>query len=147
MVLAYAKTIWAHVSFERIAAGPGLSVIHSALAPLHWKDDGKFTPVEVTRLAQSGDLHAQDTVACFCSILGNLAGNLALTLGAKAGIFIGGGVVQKLGPLFDTVAFRRSFENKGRFEEYLKRIPTYRITAEYPAFVGISAILAQQSAH
>ncbi|MGF6876936.1 glucokinase [Paraburkholderia sp. MM5477-R1] len=147
MVLAYAKKNWTHVSFERVAAGPGLSVIHSALAALHRKDGRTVVPAEVTRLAQAGDLHALDTVACFCSILGNLAGNLALTLGAKAGIFIGGGVVQKLGTQFNTSVFRRSFENKGRFNEYLKRIPTYRITADYPAFVGIAAILAQQSAH
>ncbi|MCO1368652.1 glucokinase [Burkholderia multivorans] len=146
MVLAYAKKNWTHVSFERVAAGPGLSVIHSALATLHCKDGRTVVPAEVTRLAQAGDLHALDTVACFCSILGNLAGNLALTLGAKGGIFIGGGVVQKLGTLFDASVFRRSFEKKGRFNEYLKRIPTYRITADYPAFVGIAAILSQQSA-
>jgi glucokinase len=66
------------------------------------------------------------------------------TLGTKGGVFVGGGVVQKLGPLFDAVAFRSSFERKGRFDGYLKRIPTYRITADYPAFMGIAAILAQQ---
>ncbi|MDD7960672.1 glucokinase, partial [Klebsiella pneumoniae] len=74
--------------------------------------------------------------------LGGFAGNLAVTLGALGGIYIGGGVVLKLGELFEKSPFRARFEEKGRFESYLASIPTFLITAEYPAFLGVSEILA-----
>jgi glucokinase len=67
-----------------------------------------------------------------------------VTLGALGGIYIGGGVVPHLGTLFQASPFRRRFEAKGRFEAYLANIPTFVITAEYPAFLGVSAILDEQ---
>jgi glucokinase len=80
----------------------------------------------------------------FCAILGTFAGNLAVTLGALGGVYIGGGVVLKLGELFLKSRFRERFESKGRFSDYCANVPTYLITADYPAFLGVSAILAEQ---
>ena len=48
-------------------------------------------------------------------------------------------VMNSLGERFDLSGFRARFESKGRFGAYLAAIPTYVITAEYPAFVGVSA--------
>ncbi|WP_084545272.1 glucokinase [Derxia gummosa] len=83
-----------------------------------------------------------DTVECFCRMLGTVASDVAVTLGAVGGIYIGGGVVPRLGELFDRSGFRARFEHKGRFEGYLRDIPTYLITAPNPAFLGVGAILA-----
>ena len=77
-------------------------------------------------------------------MLGTVAGNLAVTLGAQGGVYIGGGIVPRLGERFVTSCFRTRFEQKGRFATYLAQVPTYVITAEYPAFVGVSAILAER---
>ncbi len=78
-------------------------------------------------------------------MLGTVAGNLAMTLGALGGMYIGGGIVPRLGHLFTGSQFRNRFEAKGRFSTYLSQIPTHVITAEYPAFLGVSAILTEKT--
>jgi glucokinase len=144
-VLHFARKKWSHVSFERVAAGPGIELIYRALAARDKKRlPASVEPAEVVKRALGGDAFAAEALDCFCGILGTFAGNIAMTLGALGGIYIGGGVVPKLGDFFVHSSFRRRFEAKGRFESYLANIPTYVITAEYPAFLGVSAILAEQ---
>ena len=145
LVLQYARETFPHVSCERICSGPGIALIYRALAAR----DGKHVPADidtphVVAQAHSGDALALETVECFCGILGAFAGSIALTLGALGGVYIGGGVALKLGELFTRSSFRERFEAKGRFAQYLANVPTYLITAEYPAFLGVSAILAEQ---
>jgi glucokinase len=77
----------------------------------------------------------------FCGALGTAAGNLAITLGALGGVYIGGGIVPRLGEFFDLSAFRARFEAKGRFSAYLAAIPTWVITAANPALRGVAAAL------
>ena len=79
----------------------------------------------------------------FCSMLGTMAGNLALTLGARGGVCIGGGIVPRLGHAFVLSPFRQPFEAKGRFQPYLAAIPTFVVTHPLPAFLGCAALLAQ----
>jgi glucokinase len=145
LVMRYARRKFAHVSFERVCAGPGLELIYRALAE---RDEvavaDSFTAADVTTRALAGEALALEAVNCFCAILGTFAGNIAVTLGALGGIYIGGGIVLKLGELFHKSPFRDRFEAKGRFQQYLSGIPTYIITAEYPAFLGVSAILSEQ---
>jgi glucokinase len=78
----------------------------------------------------------------FCGALGTAAGNLAITLGARGGVYIGGGIVPRLGDFFAQSAFRTRFEDKGRFSSYLAAIPTWVITAANPALRGVAAALA-----
>ena len=78
----------------------------------------------------------------FCALLGTVAGNLALTLGARGGVYIGGGIVPRLGTRFDASAFRARFEGKGRYADYLRPIPVWVITApESPALMGAARSL------
>jgi glucokinase len=145
LVLQYARKKWSHVSFERVSAGPGIEVIYRALAARDKKRvPTHFDTSEVVKRALEGEPLAAESVDVFCGILGTFAGNIAVTLGALGGIYIGGGVVPRLGEFFARSSFRARFEAKGRFEGYLRNVPTYVITAEYPAFLGVSAILAEQ---
>ncbi|AXE91599.1 bifunctional transcriptional regulator/glucokinase [Paraburkholderia sp. 22099] len=145
IVLQYARKKWSHVSFERVAAGPGIEVIYRALAGRDKKRvAASVDTVEIVKRALEGEPLAAESVDVFCGILGTFAGNIAVTLGALGGIYIGGGVVPRLGEFFARSSFRKRFEAKGRFEAYLQNVPTYVITAEYPAFLGVSAILAEQ---
>ncbi|CAB3720193.1 Glucokinase [Paraburkholderia sediminicola] len=145
IVLQYARKKWSHVSFERVAAGPGLEVIYRALAGRDKKRvAANVDTIEIVKRAMEGEPLAAESVDVFCGILGTFAGNIAVTLGALGGIYIGGGVVPRLGEFFARSSFRKRFEAKGRFEAYLQNVPTYVITAEYPAFLGVSAILAEQ---
>jgi len=77
-------------------------------------------------------------------LLGSVAGNLALTLGAKGGVYIGGGIVPRLGDWFARSPFRRRFEAKGRFQPYLAEIPVWVINAsQSPALAGAAVALDQ----
>lgn len=126
-----------HVSAERLLSGKGLELICAAIS-------GKtLDAAEITHRALDGSCaDCLRTVEHFCAILGSMAGNVALTLGATGGMYIGGGIVPRLGSLFAASAFRQRFEAKGRLSSFLAQIPTYLITEEYPAFLGVSAMLA-----
>jgi glucokinase len=83
----------------------------------------------------------------FCAMLGTVAANLALTLGAQGGIYIAGGVVPRLGARFAHSDFRARFETKGRLSPYLAAMPTYVVTHELPAFLGCAAMLTDAPAY
>jgi glucokinase len=143
-ILQYAWREWRHVSNERIISGPGMELIHQALA----QRNGVEAPPRSAADIVSGALEQKDALClevleCFCGMLGGAAANLAVTLGAFGGIFIGGGIVPRMGEWFARSPFRTRFEAKGRFSTYLSDIPTYVITTTNPAFHGVAAILAE----
>lgn len=143
-VLRYCWKKFPHVSAERLVSGTGIELIYEALAArTAGKVDALGTPEIVKRALAGSDPLCMETVECFCAMLGTVAANLAVTLGALGGIYIGGGVVPRLGDYFARSPFRARFENKGRFSNYVAQIPTYVITAPYPAFVGVAAILSE----
>jgi glucokinase len=128
---------YGHVSAERLLSGMGLELIHRTLST------HKLPAAEITRRALDASCaECLRTVAQFCAMLGSVAGNVALTLGATGGMYIGGGIVPRLGPLLAQSDFRRRFEDKGRLSAYLSRIPTYVITEQYPALRGVAAMLS-----
>jgi glucokinase len=134
-----------HVSFERLLSGPGIALIYRALASRAGLPEHGLSAPEITQRALVGqDPLCLDVIDAFCAILGTAAANLAVTQGAFGGIYIGGGIVPRLGAHFDRSGFRQRFEDKGRFSDYMKRIPTYVITAEDATFLGASVILSAQ---
>ena len=135
-----------HVSFERLLSGAGLELIYRALAERAGvRAASGLSAPEITRRALAGsDPVCSDTLDAFCAMLGTAAADLAVTLGSLGGIYIGGGIVPRLGSYFDRSPFRARFEDKGRFSAYLARIPTWVITADNATFHGVAAILAAQ---
>ncbi len=145
-ILQYAWREFEHVSSERLLSGAGVELIYRALSERAGRPDSLSAP-EISRRALEGECAVCDAVLdAFCGMLGTAAGNLAITLGAQGGVYIGGGIVPRLGERFVQSSFRRRFEQKGRFSAYLAQVPTYLITAEYPAFLGVSAILSEKLA-
>jgi glucokinase len=146
-ILEYAWRQHEHVSFERLLSGPGIELIYKALCDRVKRKPENLTAPEITAHAlDSSDSICIETLDTFCEMLGTAAANLAVTQGALGGIYIGGGIVPRLGDYFDRSRFRNRFEDKGRFSDYLKRIPTYVITEENATFMGASVILATQLA-
>lgn len=144
-ILRFAWGEHSHVSVERLLSGMGLELIYRALVHRAGQPKELLAAPEISRRALASSCPVcEQAIECFCSMLGTVAGNLALTLGAKGGIYIGGGIVPRLGERFDASGFRRRFEQKGRFSAYMTEIPTFVITAENPAFPGVSALLAQR---
>ena len=132
-----------HVSPERLLSGPGLVNLYTALAEWEGWPAERLEPADITTRGLSGECpHCREVLELFCGALGTAAGNLAITLGARGGIYIGGGIVPRLGDFFARSTFRARFEAKGRFSEYLAAIPTWVITAANPALRGVAAALA-----
>ena len=133
---------WPHVSAERVISGMGLENLHAALSQLHGVQACALSAAEITQAALSGqDALCLEAVETMCVLLGRVAGNLALTLGARGGIYMGGGVVGHLRAYLPRSGFRAAFEDKGRFAEFLRRIPTWVIEAEQPALRGAAMAL------
>jgi glucokinase len=144
-ILGFCWSRYAHVSAERLVSGPGLSLIHEALVGLRkLPDPTPLAPAEIIERGLAGNSGlCTEVLECFCAMLGTVAANLAVTLCARGGIYIGGGVVPRLGEWFAHSPFRARFENKGRFSAFAARVPTFVITAPYPALAGAAALLAR----
>ncbi len=138
------QLIKGHVSAERIISGPGLINLCRAIAELDGVAfDPAMTPADCTgrAMAKSCAL-SMEALDIFAAMLGTVAANLAITLCSRGGVFIGGGIIPRLGDWFRTSPFRGRFEDKGRFGGYLAAIPTYVITNSHPAFVGLASLVS-----
>jgi len=135
-----------HCSAETLLSGPGLVRIYATLSRLHGGATDELTPAAISDAAIAGDELAGQTCDVFFAILGTIAGNLALTVGARGGVFIAGGIVPRMLERFERSAFRERFVAKGRYRAYLDAVPTAVITRPNPAFVGLAAVLARSRA-
>ena len=143
-ILQYAWREWPHVSNERILSGPGMELVYRALAERNNVDAPTRTAAEIVSCAlEENDALCLEVLECFAGMLGGAAANLAVTLGAFGGIFIGGGIVPRIAQWFASSPFRARFEAKGRFTDYLAQIPTYVIMTPNPALRGVSTILSE----
>jgi glucokinase len=143
-ILQAAWREWTHVSNERLISGPGMEIIHRALAARNGVDaPARDSAAIIAAALDHKDPLCLEVLECFCGMLGGAAANLAVTLGAFGGIFIGGGIVPRLGEWFKTSPFRARFEAKGRFSGYIADIPTYVISTPHVAFDGVANILSE----
>lgn len=131
-----------HVSAERFLSGEGLENICNALREVDKLEPLELTPALIAARGMSGeDPICVETLNIFAELLGSCAGNLALTIGAEGGVYIGGGIVPRLGEWFAQSNFREQFEAKGRMSSLMAKIPTYVIVAPYPALTGAASVL------
>jgi glucokinase len=132
-----------HASAERALSGPGLVNLYEAVCQEQGGAPLALDPAGITSRAAAGqDAACSTTLELFFAFLGTTAGNLALSLGARGGMYIGGGIVPRLGQLIDRSPFRERFEAKGRFRAYLQAIPTFVLQAGVsPALIGASRAL------
>lgn len=146
VVLDHMRRRFDHVSAERVLSGPGLVNLYNTLAEIDGAAAESYSPTQIAdpRIGDK-DPRCRAAVEMFCAMLGTVAGNLALTLGARGGIYIAGGIVPKLGPVFAANAFRERFEDKGRLRPYLASVPAYVVTHPFPAFLGLAALLSETS--
>jgi glucokinase len=142
-VVAVLRDRFGHASAERALSGMGLVNLYEALCTIDAAPSKALDPAGVTGAATSGsDPRCVEAVEIFFGFLGSVAGNLALTLGARGGMYIGGGIVPRLGDWIHRSSFRERFVAKGRFRDYLDGIPTWLIHAETsPALIGAANAL------
>jgi glucokinase len=131
-----------HVSAERVISGSGLENIYQTIAALEGLESPPQNAAEITKNALSGECQlARRSLQAFCAFLGSFAGNVALTFGARGGVYIAGGISPRILDFLIRSEFRNRFEAKGRFQSYLKAIPTYVITHPAAALIGLKSLV------
>ena len=142
-IVARATQRFGHASGERLISAPGLVLMDQWLAERAGAPARARTAPQITAaaLADPPDPVAAQALDLFCAMLGTVAGNLALTLGSTGGLYIGGAIVPRILPFFVRSRFRERFEQKGRFQPWLARIPTWVVDAPNSAVRGASALL------
>lgn len=146
-VLRILRRRYERVSIERLICGPGLLNLHRALAEIEGRESHIDDPAEITRQALAEPNSACGaTLARFCAILGSVAGDMALIMGARGGVYIAGGIAPRILPFLKASPFRERFERKGRFQPYLAEIPTWVITHKHAALLGAARVAFDRDA-
>ena len=143
-VIALLRERFGHCSAERVLSGPGLSALYDVLTTESGGTADNVMPIEVTARASEGEPVARETMEHFFNFLGIVASDLALTFDAHAGVYLAGGILPAVKDAFLASTFRQRFENKGRYRQYLEKIPTVLIVARTPALTGLSALITDR---
>jgi glucokinase len=146
-VVARLRDRFGHASAERALSGAGIVNLYRTCCELEACAAEPIDAREITQRAMAAqDPRCARAIDLFLAFLGGFAGNLALTLGARGGVFIAGGIVPRLGDLIERSAFRARFEAKGRFRSYLQDIATQVVLdASSVALRGADAALGGDS--
>lgn len=137
-IIAALRRHFGHCSAERVLSGPGLVALHKAM---HGADIA--TSEHIT--AADRDAASSATLAQFFLFLGSVAADLALITGAQGGVYIAGGIVPACADALQESAFRERFEDKNRYRDYMRAIPTWVLTEPQPGLAGLAAYLNQGS--
>jgi glucokinase len=138
-VLGQLRKSFDHVSAERLLCGPGLVNLYESLSLIDGREPEKLTPAEVTaRALDRRDNTCLEALEMFCAMLGSFSGNLALSIGARGGVYVAGGIAPRILSFLSHSRFRKRFVEKGRMRDFLAPVPTWVVTHPYPAFVGLA---------
>ena len=141
-LLGILRRRFGHVSAERVLSGQGLVHLYRAIAEAEGRPAPARDAAGITTHALAGDCPASGAALdAFCAMLGTLAGNVALTLGARGGVYLAGGMVPRFTGYLAGSSFRARFQDKGRFGDYLAAIPTWAVVHPSPAFLGLLEML------
>jgi len=143
-LVVYLRERFGRVSAERCLSGQGIRNIYEFVVTQSGRSPDDLTPALITQYAMEGKCKdCEKTLQLFCVLMGRFGGNLALTNGSFGGVYIAGGIVPKIKNLFLQSDFRIAFEDKGRFNDYLKSIPVYLITHQEPGLLGAGTYIRQ----
>ena len=125
-VLQLLSQRYEHIDNERVLSGPGLMALYACLcelrgAAVRWRD-----PAELVTASRDGDLLARESIQAFCGWMGSLAGDLALTFGARA-VYLTGGVAGHLAAELHDGTFQKRFWSKGALSPALRQVPVWRV--------------------
>ena len=130
LLLALQKQYGGHVSWERLLSGMGLESIYAFIT------GQKKDPAEISRLATAGDPAGLRAMQIFVDIYGAEAGNMALRVLARGGVFLAGGIAAKNIPFFTDGRFLAAFTRKGRFTDLVRTIPVDLVVDETVGLIG-----------
>jgi glucokinase len=144
LVIERLRERFGHVSCEHAVSGMGLEHLYQAIAAIADVDVPERRAPDITKAALDGTCPTSRTALdLFCAFLGSIAGDLALTLGARGGVYIAGGIAPRIIDFLERSEFRARFEAKGRSRSYVEDIPTHVIVHPEATFVGLQALVQQ----
>jgi glucokinase len=143
-IIDHIRGMFGHVSAERVLSGPGIENLYNAIAFVDGLEAPPRNAAEITSAALKNECAASvAAIDLFCAWLGAFAGNVALTFGARGGLYIAGGIVPRLIDRLDRSQFRTNFESKGRLRSYVEQIPTHVIVHPAASFLGLRWLTEQ----
>lgn len=146
-VISQLRRRFEHVSIERVLSGAGLANLYQALAIIDGVGIPNRDPAAITQAALDNSCSvSRAALDMFCSLLGAVTGDLTLTFCARGGVYIAGGIVPRFADRLAESKFRTQFENKGRFQSYLRDIPTSVILQPDSSFIGLKAFFERNTA-
>lgn len=141
-VIEWLREEFGHLSAERLISGPGLVNLHRAELALAGGCAEVLDPAEIIRRAIEGsDLACVAVLQRFCRVLGGVVGNAAISLGARGGVVITGGIVPRILTLISHSDFLPKLHHKGRFSSYLHNIPVTVVVFKDAGLLGSAAAL------
>ena len=147
-VIALLRQRVGHVSAERVVSGQGLEHLYQAIRTIDAQPAPDRTAPEITRAAMSGECATSGAALdLFCAMLGEMAGNFALSFAARGGVFIAGGIARHIVDHLSRSDFRSRFDAKGRMSRYVAPIPVYLILHDNPAFIGMQVLAGRNVRH
>jgi glucokinase len=136
-VLKVLREKYDRVYYERLVSGPGLENIYWALTRIHGEKQTQLSATEIfTRAEKDGDQRAEEAVQLFFELLGQVAGNVAISMSTFDGVYIAGGIAKRYPAMLANSRFRSGFENKGQHRSLMEQIPTRLITHDDPGLLG-----------
>ena len=146
-VIQHLRARFGHVSCERAVSGPGLENLYGTIAAIDGQKLPQRDAAAITQAGLEGSCATcRAALDMFCALLGAVTGNIALTYGARGGVFIAGGIAPRILAYLERSEFRARFEDKGRMRPYLAAIPTSVIVHPDATFVGLQALAVQSDA-
>ncbi|MBA1205268.1 glucokinase [Pseudomonas capeferrum] len=136
-----------HVSAESVLSGGGLVQLYQTICALDGQKPRYESPAQLTEAALAGDPVALAVIEQFCRFLGRVVGNNVLTLGARGGVYIVGGVIPHFVELFLRSGFTEALVDKGCMSAYLTGVPICLVTAEFSGLLGAGVALQQAIEH
>jgi len=145
LVIQHLRERFGHVSAELAISGQGLQNLYGAVAAVAGVDAPERDAHHITAAGQDGSCPtSRAALDMFCAFLGGLAGDVALTFGARGGIFVAGGIAPRILDFLERSAFRARFQAKGRVRAYVERIPTSVIVNPHATLIGLQTLVAPQ---
>ena len=139
-IFPHVETIEGRVSAEQILSGRGIVNLYRAICTADGIAPVYSDPADITSHALAdSDKVAVETISLFTTYLGRVAGDMAMIFMARGGVFLSGGISQKILPALRKPEFRAAFEDKAPHSELLATIPTYVVTHPLAALAGLSS--------
>ena len=139
-IFPYIERIEGRVSAEQILCGRGLLNLYRAICVADGVAPKLAKPADVSEKGLAGaDRQAEEAVNLFAVYLGRVAGDMAVVFNAKGGVYLGGGIPQKILPALMRPEFRAAFEDKAPHGAMMADIPTFVVTHPLAALAGLSA--------